>query len=69
MIIIAFLFQALGVFLMGPSEKLDLPNLMIFTAIGLVVAGLSSPFISIPSYPEMQHSLLFSNDGSRYDPD
>lgn len=69
MIIVAFLFQALGVFLMGPSAKLDLPNLMIFTAVGLVIAGLSSPFISIPSYPEMQHSLLVSEDGKRYDPD
>eukprot|EP00347_Sterkiella_histriomuscorum_P018430 403345538 len=68
-IIVAFLFQSLGVFLMGPSEKLSLPNLMIFTAIGLVIAGFSSPFISVPSYPEMQHALLNSDDGKRYDPD
>ena len=52
---------------MGPSERLNLPNRLWLTAIGLFLAGLSSPFVSIPSYPEMEQSLL-ANDKD-YDPD
>jgi hypothetical protein len=57
------------VFLMGPSLKLNLPNRMWLTALGLVLAGLSSPFVSIPSYPELEYSLIKNNEGKRYDPD
>ena len=42
---------------------------MIFTAIGLGIAGLTAPFILIPSYPELQHAMVNNEDGKRYDPD
>ena len=53
---------------MGPSEKLGLPNRMWLTGVGLVMAGLSAPFISIPSYPEMEASIHNNSQGKRYDP-
>ncbi|CDW81898.1 permeases of the major facilitator superfamily [Stylonychia lemnae] len=69
MIIIAFMLQGVAVFLMGPSQKLNIPNRMIFTAIGLGIAGFSAPFITIPSYPELRHAMINNEDGKRYDPD
>jgi hypothetical protein len=53
LIIIAFVFQGIAVFLMGPSKKLNIPNRMLFTAIGLILAGLTAPFVQVPSYPEL----------------
>ena len=42
---------------------------MWLTATGLVLAGFSAPFVSIPSYPEMEYSLISNSKGKKYDPD
>jgi hypothetical protein len=54
---------------MGPSQTLNIPNRIAFTIVGLCLAGLSAPFVSIPSYPELQFSLVNNEEGILYDPD
>jgi hypothetical protein len=48
---------------------LNIPNRIAFTIVGLAIAGLSAPFVSIPSFPELQYALVNNDDGKNYDPD